>query len=56
MVYLSFYLAVEAVAAAETKSSEVKDTQVVEAVAAVELLLCTLTLKKLMMLIKAATY
>ena len=56
MVYLSFYLVVEAAVAAETKSSEVKDAQVVEVVAAVELLLCTLTLKKLMMLIQAATY
>ena len=56
MVYLSFYLVVEAAVEAETKSSEVKDTQVVEAVAAVEPLLSTLTLKKLMRLIQAATY
>lgn len=51
MVYLSFYLAAEVAAEAETKRSGVKDTQVVEAVAAVEPLLCTLTLKKPMICI-----
>ena len=56
MVYLSFYLVVEAAVEAETKRTCFKDTQVVEAVAAVELLLCTLTLKKLMICIQAATY
>lgn len=41
---------------AETKRSGLKDTQVVEAVAAAEPLLCTLMLRKLMILIQAATY
>ena len=56
MVYLSFYLVVEAAVEAETKSTRFKDTQVVEAVVAAEPLLCTLTLKKLMICIQAATY
>ena len=56
MVYLSFYLVVEAAEAVEPKSSFFKDAQVVEAVEAVEPLLCTLTLKKPMICIQAATY
>ena len=56
MVYLSFYLAAEVEVAAETKSSEVKDTQVAEAAEAAEPLLSTLTLKELMICIQAATY
>ena len=56
MVYLSFYLVVEAAVEVETKSMHFKDTQVVEAAEAVELLLCTLTLKKPMICIQAATY
>ena len=56
MVYLSFYLAAEAAAEAETASTEVKGTQVAEVEAAVEPLSSTLMLKKLMMLIRTATY
>ena len=56
MVYLSFYLAAEAEVEVETKSTGVKDTQAAEAEAAVEPLLCTLTLKELMICIQAATY
>lgn len=56
MVYLSFYLVAEAEAEVETKSTGVKDTQVVEAAEAVEPLLSTLTLKELMICIQAATY
>ena len=56
MAYLSFYLALEAEAAAETMNTEVKESLEAVAVAAAEPLLCTLTLKKLMILIQAATY
>ena len=56
MAYLSFYLALEAEAAAETMSTEVKENREAVAAAAAEPLLCTLTLKKLMILIQAATY
>ena len=53
--YLSFYQALEAEAAAETTSTEVKENLEAAAAAAAEPLLCTLTLKKLMILIQAAT-
>ena len=56
MVYLSFYLVVEAAVEAETKSTGVKDTQVAEAVAVAEPLLSTLTLKELMIIIRIVTY
>ena len=56
MVYLSFYLVVEAAAEAETTSTEVKENLEAEAVAAAEPLLCTLMLKKLMICIQAAIY
>ena len=56
MVYLSFYLAAEVAAEAETTSTGVKENLVAEAEAVAEPLLCTLTLKKLMILIQAATY
>lgn len=56
MVYLSFSLVLEAAVEVETKRSGVKDTQVAEAVVAVEPLLCTLTLKKPMICIQTATY
>ena len=56
MVYLSFYLALEAAVEAETKRSGLKGTQVVEAVVAAEPLLSTLTLKKLTILIRIAIY
>lgn len=56
MAYLSFYLALEAEAAAETMSTEVKENLEAEAAAAVEPLLCTLTLKKLMIILRTATY
>ena len=56
MVYLSFYLALEVEVEVETSITEVKGTQVVEVAVVAEPLLCTLTLKKLMMLIQAATY
>ena len=56
MVYLSFSPALEAAAEAETTSTEVKENLEAEAVVAVEPLLCTLTLKKLMICIQAATY
>ena len=56
MACLSFYLAAEAAAEAETASTGVKENLVAEAAAAVEPLLCTLTLKKPMICIQAATY
>ena len=56
MAYLSFYLALEAEAAAETMSTEVKENLEAVAAAAVEPLSSTLMLKKLMMLIRTATY
>ena len=56
MAYLSFYLALEAEAAAETMSTEVKENLEAVAAAAVEPLLCTLTLKKLMIILRTATY
>ena len=56
MVYLSFYLVVEAAVEAETKRTCFKENLEAEAVVAVEPLLCTLTLKKLMICIQAATY
>ena len=56
MVYLSFYLVVEAAVEAETKSTEVKENLEAEAAVAAEPLLCTLTLKKPMICIQAATY
>ena len=56
MAYLSFYLALEAEAAAETMSTEVKENLEAVAAAAAEPLLCTLMLKKLMICIKAAIY
>ena len=56
MAYLSFYLALEVEVEVETSITEVKGTQVVEVAVVAEPLLCTLTLKKLMMLIQAATY
>ena len=56
MVYLSFYLALEVEVEVETSITEVKGTQVAEVAVVAEPLLCTLTLKKLMMLIQAATY
>ena len=56
MVYLSFCQALEAEAAAETTSTEVKENLEAEAAAAVEPLSSTLTLKKLMSMIQAATY
>ena len=55
-MYLSFCQALEAEAEAETMSTEVKENLEAEAVAEAEPLLCTLTLKKLMILIQAATY
>ena len=56
MAYLSFCQALEAAAAAETTSTGVKENLAAEAAAAAEPLLCTLTLKKLMICIQAATY
>ena len=56
MAYLSFYLALEAEAAAETMSTEVKENLEAVAAAAVEPLLCTLTLKELMIILRTATY
>lgn len=56
MVYLFFYPAQEAEAAAETVSTEVKENLEAEAAAAAEPLLCTLTLKKLMIILRTATY
>ena len=56
MVYLSFYLALEVEAVAETTNTGVKGTQVAEVEAAVEPLLSTLTLKKLTILIRIAIY
>lgn len=53
---LSFYPAAEAEAAAGTASTEVKENREAAAEAAAEPLLFTLTLKKLMILIQAATY
>ena len=55
-MYLSFCQALEAEAEAETTSTEVKENLEAEAVVAVEPLLCTLTLKKPMILIQTATY
>lgn len=46
----------EVEAAAETTSTEAKENREAVAAAAVQPLLCTLTLKKLMILIQAATY
>ena len=56
MVCLSFYPAPAVEAVAETMSTEVKENLEVEAEEAAEPLLSTLTLKKLMILIQAATY
>ena len=56
MAYLFFCLVLEAAAEAETTSTGVKENQVVEAEAAVEPLLSTLTLKKLMIILITATY
>ena len=56
MVYLSFYLAAEAAVEAETKRTCFKENLEAEAAEAVEPLLCTLTLKKPMILIQTATY
>ena len=56
MACLSFYPALEAEAAAETMSAEVKENLEAVAAGAVEPLLCTLTLKKPMICIQAATY
>ena len=56
MVYLSFSPALEAAVEAETKRTCFKENLEAEAVAAAEPLLCTLTLKKLMILIQTATY
>lgn len=46
----------EAAAEVETTSTEVKENLEAEAVAVAEPLLCTLTLKKLMILIRIVTY
>ena len=56
MVYLSFSPVLEAAVEAETKRTCFKENLEAEAVVAVEPLLCTLTLKKPMILIQAATY
>ena len=56
MAYLSFYQVLEAEAEAETTSTGVKENLAAEAAVAAEPLLCTLTLKKLMICIQAATY
>ena len=56
MAYLSFYLALEAEAEAETTSTGVKENLAGEVAAGAEPLLSTLTLKKLMSMIQAATY
>ena len=56
MAYLSFYLALEAEAAAETTSTGVKENLVAVAVAVAQPLLSTLMLKKLMILIRIVTY
>lgn len=56
MVYLSFYLAAEAAAEAETKRTCFKENLEAEAAEVVEPLLCTLTLKKLMIILRTATY
>ena len=56
MAYLSFCQALEAEAEAETTSTEVKESLEAEAVAVAEPLSSTLTLKKLMSMIQAATY
>lgn len=56
MAYLSFYLALEAEAEVETTSTGVKENLAGEAAAGAEPLLSTLTLKKLMSMIQAATY
>lgn len=53
---LSFYPAPAVEAVAETMSTEVKENREAEAAAEEEQLLSTLTLKKLMMLIRIATY
>ena len=56
MVYLSFFPALEVEAEAETTSTGVKENLAAVAAVAAEPLLCTLTLKKLMICIQAATY
>ena len=56
MGYLFFCQALEAEAEAETTSTEIKENLEVEVAAAVEPLLSTLMLKKLMMIIRIATY
>ena len=56
MVYLSFSPVQEVEAEAETTSTGVKENLAAEAAVAAEPLLCTLTLKKLMIFIQAATY
>ena len=55
-MYLFFYPALEAEGAAETASIGVKDTQAVEAAVEAEPLLYTLMLKKLMIILRTATY
>lgn len=56
MVYLSFCLVLEAEVVVETMKYCFKDDQAAEAEAVVEPLLCTLTLKKLMIILRIATY
>ena len=56
MAYLSFCQAPAAEAEAETMSTEVKENPEAVAAAAVEPLSCTLTLKKLMIILRTATY
>lgn len=56
MVCLSFSPVLEAEEEAETTSTEVKENREAAVVAAAEPLLFTLTLKKLMMLIRTVTY
>ena len=56
MACLSFYPAPAVEAVAETMSTEVKENLEAVAAAAAEPLLCTLTLKKLMIFIQVATY
>ena len=56
MACLSFYLALEVAAEAETTSTEVKENLEAVAVAVAEPLLSTLTLKELMIIIRIVTY
>ena len=56
MVYLSFCPVLEAEVGVETMKYCFKEDQAAEVEAVVEPLLCTLTLKKLMIILRIATY